>query len=75
MGVSVFITGAPLRKNEYVSFYSVKETLTGNQYRERYPIGATTLTDAQLRDYIIKYDNDIYKIGEHTNPLLGGVSR
>ena len=37
-----------LRRNDYVSFYSVKETLTGDQYRERYPKGATKLTDAQL---------------------------
>ena len=32
MGVSVFVSGAPLRKNDYVSFYSVKEALTGDQY-------------------------------------------
>ena len=30
MGVSVFVAGAPLRKYDYVSFYSVKETLTGD---------------------------------------------
>ena len=70
MGVSVVVAGVPLRKNEYVSFYSEKETLTGAQYRERYPRGTTTLIDAQLRDkdYIIKYGNDMYMIGDHTNP-------
>ena len=69
--VSVIVSGAPLRKNDYVSFYSVKELLTGDQYRERCPIGATTFTDAQLRekDNIIKYDNDLYMIGDHTNPV------
>ena len=38
MGVFVFVAGAPLRRNDYVSFYPVKKSLTGNQYRERYPI-------------------------------------
>ena len=54
-----------------VSFYAVKETLTGDRYCARYPIGATTLTDAQLRDkdYIIMYSHDMYLIGDHTNPL------
>ena len=68
MGASVLVAGSPLRKNDYISFCSVKEALTGDKYRERYPIGATTLTDAQLRDkdYIIKWD--LYKIGNHTNP-------
>ena len=66
----VFVVGAPLRQNDYDSFYSVKEALTGDQYRDRYPIGATILTDTQLwdKDYIIKYDNDLYMIGDHTDP-------
>ena len=70
MGMSVFLFGAPLRRNDYVSFNTVKEVLMKDQYRERYPIGATTLTDAQLRDNdcIIKYDNALYQIGDYTNP-------
>ena len=52
-GVSVFVAGAPLRRNDFFSFYSAKETFMGDQYRERYPIGATTITDAQLRERII----------------------
>ena len=62
MGVSVFVAGAPLRRNDYASFYSVKESLTGDQYRERYLRGASTLTDSELWDkgYIIKYDNDMH---------------
>ena len=70
MGVSVFVAGAPLRRNDYVSLYAVKEILTGDQYRARYPKGATNLTEAQLwdKDYIIKYDNDMYMIGDHTEP-------
>ena len=35
---SVFVTWAPIRMNDYVSFYSVKETLTGDQYNARYPV-------------------------------------
>ena len=70
MGVSVFVAGARLRKNNYVSFYSVKDTFTGDQYREYYPKGASTLSDAQIWDidYIIKYDNDMIMIGDQTNP-------
>ena len=62
--MSVFVTVASLRR-DYVSFYSVKETLTGEQYSERYPIGATTLTEAQIRDkdYIIRSHSDLYMIG------------
>ena len=71
MGVSVFVAGAPLRRNDYVSFYDVKEELTGDQYRARYPVGVTSLTDEYRRDkdYIIKYDNDLYLVGDHTEPL------
>ena len=71
MEVSVFVAGASLRRNDYVSFYSAKEALMGDQYREQYPIGATTLTDAHLwdKDYIIKYGNDMYMIGDHTDPI------
>ena len=33
-------------------------------------MGATTLTEAQLRDkdYIIRYQSDLYMIGDHTTP-------
>ena len=33
-------------------------------------MGATVYTDAQLRDkdYIIKYDNHLYIIGDHSDP-------
>ena len=48
MGVSVFVAGTPLRRNDYVSFYSVKESLTGDQFRERYLRGASTLTDCRV---------------------------
>ena len=72
MGVPVFVAVAPLCQNEYAAFSTVKEALTGDQYRGRYPIGATTLTDEQLwdKDYIIKYDNDLYMIGDHTDPTI-----
>ena len=68
MGVSVFVAGAPLRRNDQVTVYSVKESLTGDQYHERYLRGASTLTNAELwdKDYIIKYDNDMHMIGDHT---------
>ena len=67
----MFVTGAPLRKNDYVSFYAVKETLTGDQYNARYPVGATSLTEDQIRDkdYIIKYDSNHYIIGDHREPM------
>ena len=43
MGVSVFVVGALLRKNDYVSLFAVKEHLTRDQYRERYPVGQEKL--------------------------------
>ena len=70
MGVSVFVAGAPLRRNNYVSFYAVKEELNGDQYRARYPVGVTALTGEHRRDkdYLIKYDSNLYMIGDHTEP-------
>ena len=59
MGVSVF-----------VAFYAVKGELIGDQYSARYPVGVKSLTDEHRRDKdcIIKYDNDLYMIGDHTEP-------
>ena len=70
MGVSVFVAAAPLRRNDYASFYAVKEELTGDQYRARYPVGLSTLSEEHRRDkdYIIKYDNDLYLVGDHREP-------
>ena len=53
-----------------MSFYSVKKNINGSPEPRTLPIGETTLTEAQLRDknYIIRYNNDMYVIGDHTNP-------
>ena len=48
MGVSVFVAGAPLRRNDYGSFYAVKGELTGDQYRAQFPMGITSLTDCEI---------------------------
>ena len=70
MGVSVFVAVAPLRRNDFVSFYAVKEELIGDQYRVRHPVGVTSFKEEYRldKDYIIKYDSNLYMISDHTEP-------
>ena len=56
IGVSVFVVEAPWRRNDYVSLYAVKKELTGDQYRVRYPVGVTSLTEEHRRDKV--YNNN-----------------
>ena len=55
MFMLVFPEGAHLQKNDYASYYEVKEHFTGDQYRERYAVSQCNLTLKQL----IGKDNSI----------------
>ena len=57
-------------RNGYVSFYAVKKELTVDQYCAAYPVGVTSLTTEHRRDKdnIVKYDSNLYMIGDHTKP-------